>query len=108
MRLWWVPFCTVRCQAIPLLFLVLASPTLAGQRSERRDSRPAARIVRSSAARRHFRAEHPCPGTGLVTGACAGYVIDHVIPLKRGGPDLPENMQWQTTAEGRAKDRIED
>jgi hypothetical protein len=21
------------------------------------------------------------------TGACLGYVVDHVIPLKRGGPD---------------------
>jgi hypothetical protein len=27
--------------------------------------------------------------------------------LKRGGADSPENMQWQTVAEARAKDRIE-
>jgi hypothetical protein len=30
-----------------------------------------------------------------------------VIALKRGGPDEPANMQWQTKAEARAKDRIE-
>jgi hypothetical protein len=27
-----------------------------------------------------------------------GYVVDHVIPLKRGGADAPWNMQWQTIA----------
>ena len=25
-----------------------------------------------------------------------GYVVDHIIPLKRGGADAPWNMQWQT------------
>ena len=35
-----------------------------------------------------------------------GYVVDHVIPLKRGG-DAPWNMQWQTIAEGKAKDARE-
>ncbi len=29
----------------------------------------------------------------------SGYVIDHIIPLKRGGCDCPVNMQWQTKAE---------
>ena len=36
-----------------------------------------------------------------------GHVVDHVIPLARGGCDCPENMQFQTTAEGKAKDRWE-
>ena len=36
-----------------------------------------------------------------------GYVIDHVVLLKRGGPDDPSNMQWQTTAAAKAKDKIE-
>jgi hypothetical protein len=27
--------------------------------------------------------------------------------LKRGGADEPANMQWQTPAEAKAKDRIE-
>jgi hypothetical protein len=30
-----------------------------------------------------------------------------VIPLKRGGPEYPSNMQWQTTADAKAKDRVE-
>jgi hypothetical protein len=34
-------------------------------------------------------------------------VIDHVKPLKRGGADDPSNMQWQTTAEAKAKDKWE-
>jgi hypothetical protein len=34
-------------------------------------------------------------------------VVDHVIALKRGGADAPGNMQWQTVAAARAKDRIE-
>ena len=33
--------------------------------------------------------------------------VDHIIPLKRGGADEPWNMQWQTTAEGKAKDATE-
>jgi len=50
---------------------------------------------------------HPCPSTGKSHGACRSYVVDHVVPLKRGGPDRPDNMQWQTTAEGKAKDKVE-
>jgi hypothetical protein len=30
-----------------------------------------------------------------------------MVPLKRGGADSPENMQWQTVAESKAKDGIE-
>jgi hypothetical protein len=29
------------------------------------------------------------------------------MPLKRGGADSPSNMQWQTTAAAKAKDKIE-
>ncbi len=36
-----------------------------------------------------------------------GYVIDHVKPLECGGADSPGNMQWQTKAEAKAKDRTE-
>ena len=36
-----------------------------------------------------------------------GYIIDHVIALKRGGADSPANMQWQTVVEAKAKDRWE-
>lgn len=36
-----------------------------------------------------------------------GYVVDHIKPLACGGCDVPSNMQWQTIAEGKAKDKIE-
>ena len=54
-----------------------------------------------------FQRSHPCPSTGKTSGACPGYVIDHVVPLKRGGADAPGNMQWQTTAAAQAKDKVE-
>jgi hypothetical protein len=65
------------------------------------------KIARSPAAKHAFRSAHPCPATGRTTGACKGYVIDHVVALKRGGPDQPSNMQWQTVADAKAKDRVE-
>jgi hypothetical protein len=34
-------------------------------------------------------------------------VRDHIVPLCAGGADAPSNMQWQTTAEAKAKDREE-
>lgn len=36
-----------------------------------------------------------------------GYVVDHICALANGGLDVIENMQYQTIAEGHAKDRIE-
>lgn len=65
------------------------------------------RIERDPAARRSFRKSHPCPSTGRSSGACPGYVVDHVMALKRGGPDSPSNMQWQSVSEARRKDRVE-
>lgn len=71
----------------------------------KRDER--GRIARSKKAKDDFKKQHPCPSTGKTNGACPGYVIDHIKPLKRGGPDAPSNMQWQTTEEARIKDRTE-
>jgi hypothetical protein len=68
---------------------------------------PSGRIRRSSSARRAFQELHTCPATGLPTGTCPGYIIDHVVPLFRGGADSPENMQWQNREDARAKDRVE-
>jgi hypothetical protein len=36
-----------------------------------------------------------------------GHVVDHIVPLACGGADAPSNMQWQTTEEAKAKDRVE-
>lgn len=62
---------------------------------------------RSAAAKYDFRKANPCPATGHITGPCPGYVIDHVKALKRGGADAPSNMQWQTIAAAREKDKWE-
>ena len=67
----------------------------------------ASHAPRSVVAKGQFRKSHPCPSTGRASGACPGYVIDHVRPLKRGGADAPSNMQWQTKAAAREKDKWE-
>ena len=65
------------------------------------------RIQRSAAVRAEFKRVYLCPATNKPRGACPSYVIDHIIPLKRGGADSLANMQWQTTSEAKAKDRLE-
>jgi hypothetical protein len=65
------------------------------------------RIKRSKAAKAEFERQSPCPSTGKTSGRCPGYVVDHVNPLECGGADAPSNMRWQTTADGKAKDKIE-
>ena len=65
------------------------------------------KTIRINSAKTEFKREHPCPATGAKSGACGGYVIDHIVPLACGGADAPSNMQWQTIPEARAKDRWE-
>ena len=84
-----------------LLFAVLAcclalAPSLAS-----------AKTYRSQSVKNEFQRQHPCPSTGRTTGACPGYVKDHIVALDCGGPDAVSNMQWQTIAAARAKDRWE-
>jgi len=64
-------------------------------------------IKRSKAAKAEFMREQPCPSTGKTSGRCPGYVVDHVQALECGGADSPSNMQWQTIADGKAKDKTE-
>ena len=59
------------------------------------------RIPRSEEARKEFMKQ-----TGYPNGR-KGYVVDHVDPLECGGADAPSNMQWQTVAEAKIKDRTE-
>jgi hypothetical protein len=73
--------------------------------SVQRDSH--GRIKRSGSAKAAFERQIPCPSTGRTSGRCPGYVVDHVKPLECGGADAPSNMQWQTAAEAKAKDKTE-
>jgi hypothetical protein len=66
-----------------------------------------ARQERSQAAKDEFKYSHPCPSNGNNHGSCPGYVIDHITPLACNGADAPSNMQWQSVAEGKAKDKWE-
>jgi len=65
------------------------------------------KLSRSAQQKSAFRKAHPCPSTGKSTGACPGYVVDHKVALKRGGADVPQNMQWQTKQAAKAKDKVE-
>lgn len=63
------------------------------------------KIARSGRAVHSFRQGNPCPATGRTRGACAGYAVDHLTPLYRGGSDTSDNMQWLGTTEHKAKHR---
>lgn len=62
---------------------------------------------RSQAARLAFVKLHACPATHKHALPCPGYIIDHRTPLDCGGADAPANMQWQTVAASKAKDKTE-
>jgi hypothetical protein len=63
----------------------------------------AGRIKRSHAAKSEF-----LRSIGVTNGKTPpGYVVDHIIPLKRGGCDCPQNMQLQDKASAKAKDKWE-
>ena len=63
-----------------------------------------AREHRSAAVKREFQLTHPCPATGLTSGACPGYVKDHIVPLVCGGPD--ERRECEGTAAGTVGHRV--
>ncbi|MBA3774651.1 MAG: HNH endonuclease [Ramlibacter sp.] len=62
-------------------------------------------IQRSQAEVSAFRAENPCPSTGLTKGPCPGYQRDHRDARCAGGADRAENYQWLTIEEHRWKTR---
>lgn len=59
------------------------------------------RTKRSRAAKDAFMRQ-----TGYPHGR-KGYVVDHKVPLACGGSDSPSNMEWQTVADAKAKDKWE-
>ncbi len=74
---------------------------------QERDAAKSSGEYRSPEVAREFQREHPCPSTGSPTGACPGYIRDHVVPLACGGADAVSNIQWQTVEDAKAKDRWE-
>lgn len=108
----------IRLAALPLCLLVLSAVPIQAKGGTARAHRTSApthhvtlvrqlprdsrgRIQRSAAARHSFARQ-----TGYPNGR-PGYVIDHIVPLACGGADAPSNMQWQTAADGKAKDKTE-
>jgi hypothetical protein len=73
----------------------------ATERHATKSQRPRRLVRRSASARRAFMRMKGYPH------GRPGYVIDHIVPLACGGPATPANMQWQTVAEAKAKDRVE-
>lgn len=84
--------------ATTLLCLILA--LLATAPAEARTERDRAQV-------RAFRAENPCPATGRTRGPCAGWEIDHAVPLCAGGADHPSNLQWLRKEDHRFKTLVD-
>lgn len=85
-----------------LTLIVAAAATGDAQRADPGAPRDKhGKIARSEKAKDEFKRQ-----TGYPHGR-PGYVIDHIVPLAKGGRDAPSNMQWQTKAEAKAKDRWE-
>ena len=75
--------------------------------AEAKWSKSSHRYTRSRSVTSAFQRKNPCPSTGKKYGACPGYVKNHRVPLCKGGPDSVGNLEWQTTAEGKASDKTE-
>jgi hypothetical protein len=66
-------------------------------------------VKRSHKVRSAFMRLHPCPD-GPDKGStkrCRGWIIDHICPLQCCGLDSIDNLQWQSKADAKAKDRTE-
>lgn len=100
-----------RCALVAALVLVVYEAG-AGALDETRCCITPARTASGEIARRaavisEFRKMWSCPSTGLKTGACPGWYIDHVIPLACGGIDAVFNLQWLPEAVWRDKSKWE-
>jgi hypothetical protein len=102
-------FATFRKECIAMILLLFstnvaaellepASPAIDPLKEYRQCGAPA-RLANGEIRRRAdvlaaYKRLHPCPVTGLATGACPGFAINHVIPLAKGGCDAVSNLQW--------------
>jgi hypothetical protein len=62
---------------------------------------PTSRTHRSAEAKREFLRSQG------YTKEPKGMIVDHIIPLCAGGADAPSNMQLQTVADAKEKDKWE-
>ena len=86
----------------PLMAAALAlMPAHAGAASHSHHTQRSYRVTEE------FQRLNPCPSTGKTYGACPGWIKDHIVALCKGGADAVWNMQWQTVAEAKAKDKWE-
>jgi hypothetical protein len=74
---------------VALVLLLVAAPLSATE------------YVRSHAVHRAF-----LKATGYPHGR-PGFVVDHIFPLCAGGHDALDNLQWQSIADAKVKDRAE-
>jgi hypothetical protein len=100
------------------LFVILASPGFAqhhssGHHSSGTRTHSSSRASSHSSKSRHGRIHRSravkdefLRQSGYPHGR-KGYVVDHIVPLACGGADSPSNMQWQTKADAKAKDKVE-
>ncbi len=70
-------------------------------------SRPIDDEAQADAARQRalFVGKYACPVTGKHSEACPGWVVNYVKPLCAGGVDRQSNLQWQTVATAKRKER---
>ena len=71
-----------------LLLIFIALPALANPLIDERYVNEIKRDANGQIMRRAdvlvaFKKAHPCPSTGKTTGACAGWQMNHVIPLAK-------------------------
>ena len=52
------------------------------------------KIIRDWRVVAAYRKLNPCPSTGLHTGACPGWALNHTCPLACGCVDAAWNLSW--------------
>ena len=89
-------------QIILLLCLIIVLPALANPLLETRycgepKRNATGEIIRRADVLAAFQKIHPCPSTGLTSGACMGWQKNHEAPLACGGCDSVSNLKWVPT-----------